>query len=323
MPQKTLDKEAAALAKSLEAAGGNKARAQARIAELEAQRPALAYDALSKPKAKQQLETLEAEIAERRLQVELAELAEEEGHKREAELEERRREALRKEAEKRYDALAEERLEKTLAFQSSLEELVGQMDGLLGLHERHMAEARSLGMHVVSGRYAEMLEEHLMRRLAKLCPHTKPPMGVIMARDPGPLSEIDLHLKSISAQIAERDEQVRRQEEKVASERRAQEARKRREEYEDKRAQLRANWGYSPERVSTDLEEIDRRVDAVLAREMPEEHEARLERDREARRAELRQMLSGGEDYESLSPERKHEVDAAVEEWLLDGGDKI
>jgi hypothetical protein len=109
--------------------------------------------------------------------------------------------------------------------------------------------------------------------------------------------------------------------ERAAAYKEAVEAQTRREDFQARRHHLRSHKGYYAEMLDDagHRAEVDRWVDARLVEEgygdlLEQERQQGTDRQREL----LREQLSGTEDYASLSDDRKAEVDASVEAWLIE-----
>ena len=319
-----VEQELEGVRRQAESARTAREEAQTKLNELEERRPSVAAAVFSAPEQAGELEDLDKEMGEARRQMEIAGHAEEQAAKREQEIAKRLEEAEHDAAESRYDFYAKERKERTLELEKTLDSLTATLDALLALDASQRQEEPTLGLRGGDMPYAELLDNHLSLRLVKYIHATRLFASMVDMRTAGlSLLEKDFRTQTRPEQKAKNAAEVQEAEEHAARQESAREEAMRHRTFQERRRQLQAWKGYdSLDGLGAEgrRRQIDEIVNAQLATEYPdlieEERLASLERQREEVRSTL---LSPGEDYESLSEERRAEVDAAVDEWLGDG----
>ena len=214
--------------------------------------------------SEKELASLEEEIDAQKRRWRLAETAAQQYERQATELGERQRETERDLLEKRYDAYAKARRAQAERVEGLTQELRSELAGLLELVNEQRPIAQALGMR--DGRsYHDILEHRLTSALGGFLPSSR--HWILMDQT---LLEVDPHVRSLAEQRAANEESLRRTQALEEQQLAAREARARRGEIERRRAQLRVDYGWDKEVVTTqERQRINALVDAKLREEFP------------------------------------------------------
>jgi hypothetical protein len=262
-----------------QAAAAQEAAQQTRqeIGELEEKRPQLALASFSGGADEQaELEDLEKSIGELRRRVDLAELAEDQAVKAIQGIEERLKAATREVAEKRYDLLAEQRKEQTVALDDTLVQLTELANGLIELDQRQRAEEQRLGFGAGDMPYQMLLDTHLRCKLQRhIAEAGRSIVGLSNREIQGSLLSKDHRTKTLGEARSENEAEVELAERQTAKREAFNQAKDRRDRYELRKAEIYARYGAPrvEDKVPGGLvrhSKVDDLVNATLAREFPD-----------------------------------------------------
>jgi hypothetical protein len=283
--------------------------ARGRIDGLETERPRTAASVFAGAAEEEDLDKIDGRIREQRRRIEIARMAEAEGLKRVAEAEERLKAADHESAEKRYDSYAKEREARIKDAEGALDELAEKLASLLDVVEGHERVMRELGQRRAGRPYTDVLEEFLITRLRHYFPNSLRP-GVWFNKGVPSLLAVDFYTQTLAEGRAKNEAEMAKAAEQSAKQHASYEAMKRAEAFDGARRQIIATHGSTSPTARHELSMLEHQFSDIVAGEK----QAKIDE----RRRELRTMLANGEDFDSLSEERRREIDSACDEWLED-----